>query len=687
MSSTNTSGSLALSLVVELLKTLDLKQTALVFEKESGFKSSNVLDRSSLVNVLDLPESIKTADTSKPLLDGILRLPLQSMPSPVHSTTSTEDTAASSEMATTPGTSPRSNKKEGKLRSRLPSASPSPPQQSSPPSKNGSPTSSTPSVFAVAEAQNRSNSPLLSPSSGEKKSLSERRRNKNLSIAAPSSAMESKEDKRGSSSPNASGRRSPTQLLAPVSLSPTASAAELRQKGGLSALLTVDTKKRRGGGLEPLSASSSPSSISSPSSMFGNPKLGLGLKSSPPKDMKESQGSESQGIPSPAKAQTQMSSSPQTQMLSPQPPEDQKSSQASPLGNIKTSPSASIQSPYVSPGKDKDRSTLSVASLGQSLDESMGSMGSMPKEELSESFDASGSQSYNAADDNADILTFSAKKHKQKVHRVVEVGNKGSTLERGDASVNRTKGSSMRSKKGWDNSNMENSNDNDDFVFAEDTPKSNNDGAGQGQPSGFASQPGSGDSSPMDKQKSFESLNDKDTSKSFESLRSITQDTQDEGDSYGDDFEDADSMESSPRLEKVESLDSVEQMKMHNANDGTDMVDITEESIASEDIDDFEVSVGGMSESFSMLNESTQSMNSQMSGAKSKLLRAAGDGKMNMKKSLSLEDSERSDMLEFSITEQELSQSGSVNFEGMDFTANALPPLQESLKKGKKSGW
>jgi hypothetical protein len=88
-----------------------------------------------------------------------------------------------------------------------------------------------------------------------------------------------------------------------------------------------------------------------------------------------------------------------------------------------------------------------------------------------------------------------------------------------------------------------------------------------------------------------------------------------------------------------------------------------DESVDSEEIvDDFEVSVAENSDSFSFLNES---MNSQRSKNKSSKA-------LNMSHT-----SEGSNVLEFSVTEQELSTTSSAaSATDYDLTAKALPPLR-----------
>lgn len=123
-------------------------------------------------------------------------------------------------------------------------------------------------------------------------------------------------------------------------------------------------------------------------------------------------------------------------------------------------------------------------------------------------------------------------------------------------------------------------------------------------------------------------------------------------------------------------------------------VEDMEESVASEDIDAFEVSTGAMSDSFSLLNESQSSMGSKsrrrVLGAglpKQKGGNKSGEGSRDH-----LEDSHRSEKsegMEFSVSESEISAGHSYNFDSYDFAANALPPLKEQGggRRQPKSGW
>ena len=89
-----------------------------------------------------------------------------------------------------------------------------------------------------------------------------------------------------------------------------------------------------------------------------------------------------------------------------------------------------------------------------------------------------------------------------------------------------------------------------------------------------------------------------------------------------------------------------------------------DESVDSEEIlDDFEVSVAENSDSFSFLNESMNSQRSKNKGTK--VLNASYN-------------SEGSNALEFSVTEQELSTTSSAaSVTEYDFTTKALPPLHK----------
>ena len=91
-----------------------------------------------------------------------------------------------------------------------------------------------------------------------------------------------------------------------------------------------------------------------------------------------------------------------------------------------------------------------------------------------------------------------------------------------------------------------------------------------------------------------------------------------------------------------------------------------DESVDSEEIEDFEMSVADNSDSFSFLNEST---NSQRSKGVSHVSRALNTSKA----------SEGSNVMDFSVTEQELSGSGT-GLSDFDHAVKALPPLRNQKK-------
>jgi hypothetical protein len=94
-----------------------------------------------------------------------------------------------------------------------------------------------------------------------------------------------------------------------------------------------------------------------------------------------------------------------------------------------------------------------------------------------------------------------------------------------------------------------------------------------------------------------------------------------------------------------------------------------DESVASEDIEDFEVSVADNSDSFSFLNES---MNSQRS--------KGGTTRSNSKAALNTSQaSEGSNVMDFSVTEHELSSSAAT-LGDFDHAVKALPPLRTQKK-------
>ena len=91
-----------------------------------------------------------------------------------------------------------------------------------------------------------------------------------------------------------------------------------------------------------------------------------------------------------------------------------------------------------------------------------------------------------------------------------------------------------------------------------------------------------------------------------------------------------------------------------------------DESVDSEEIEDFEMSVADNSDSFSFLNEST---NSQRSKGVSHVSRALNTSQA----------SEGSNVMDFSVTEQELSGSGT-GLSDFDHAVKALPPLRNQKK-------
>lgn len=119
--------------------------------------------------------------------------------------------------------------------------------------------------------------------------------------------------------------------------------------------------------------------------------------------------------------------------------------------------------------------------------------------------------------------------------------------------------------------------------------------------------------------------------------------------------------------------------KDKNKNDMV-FADMEDQSIASEDIDAFELSVGGgesdCNGSFSFMHD--ESVASHKSKARLSAISAStGGAKKAINKSAESAD------VDFSVTETELSTSGLGLFEGYDYTTSALPPVKS---KG-KSGW
>lgn len=92
-----------------------------------------------------------------------------------------------------------------------------------------------------------------------------------------------------------------------------------------------------------------------------------------------------------------------------------------------------------------------------------------------------------------------------------------------------------------------------------------------------------------------------------------------------------------------------------------------DESVASEEIEDFEMSVADNSDSFSFLNESTNSLKSKNANRGGKTLNTSYT-------------SEGSTMMDFSVDEREVSGDNSTGLSEFDHTVKALPPLRSQKK-------
>jgi hypothetical protein len=114
------------------------------------------------------------------------------------------------------------------------------------------------------------------------------------------------------------------------------------------------------------------------------------------------------------------------------------------------------------------------------------------------------------------------------------------------------------------------------------------------------------------------------------------------------------------------------------------VADLEEQSVASEEIDALEFSMGGADSdsngSFSFLNDDSIASHKSKAGLKPV-------SRVAPRKPLSANQSTESADVDFSVTETDLSTSGHGLFEtDYDYTTSALPPVKTKGAKG-KSGW